>query len=585
MTSRQLITRRNVLSAGGIGASGLAAAALLGCGGGSKSTPQTNDTPAGAGGSQKSKLLNADLLALNDPSLPYPFIAPEPDLPPKKGGIFRIAWNYDLASMDPTTSTSGGTLGIPSAVAQGLLRFVNGARLNPSKIEIEPDLATSWETSPDGLTYTFKLTDKAKFHNKPPVSGRPFTAEDARVVLDRYRSTGVSRGAYENVVSMTPVNPQTLQIKLKQPQPDFLLPLGARESLIYAIEMLDKMSKLQDIAGTGPFILKEALRGERITFTSNADFWRGAPYMDGSEWRILPDPSARLAAFRAGQFDLPLGAILNGKTDADSLAKEGNVITTSPILNGSRLIGFNLKNPKFQDERVRQGLSLLYNRERAIQILAQGFGVPYMQLLPWIFVFDKVPTQAEVGAWARYDVAEGKKLLQAAGAENFSFEYLRALVYNSDSLVAYMLDNYRSAGVNITVKTVDQTTRNAQWQTGTYPEAIGGGVDSGAYTADGFFKLQLRSGASLNRINLSDPDIDTWADQQSTELDPKKRRELQRKIWDRMGQKAYRTEAGGGYGYFVVPPWLRNFTRGSFASGISQGSDDLRYAATTWLDK
>ena len=581
------VGRRALIRGGALASAGLATAALFGCGGSAaKPVATPKDAAANAGGQTKQKFLNEDLLAINDPKNPYPYIIPEPDLPPKKGGTIRIAWQYDIASMDPTTASSGSSLAIPNSVGQRLIGMVHGARLNPFKIEVMPELAISWETSPDGLTYTFKLTDKAKFHNKPPANGRAFTAQDVKAVYERGAKTGTSKGYFTNVQSFDAVNPTTLQIKLKQPNPDFLTPLSTRESVIYPIEGLEPMQKLQDVIGTGPFILKEAIRGERVTFVKNPDFWLRPVLVDGSEWRIMPDQQARLAGYRAGQFDFANSILAAGKADADKLAAEGQSrISMSPVLGATSLIDLNLKNPKFQDERVRQALMIAYDRERAIQVLNGGHGVPYLQVIPWTLLFDKLPTQAEVGPWWRYDLAEAKKLLVAAGAEKLTF-VLHWTIYTTDSSLAYTLDTYnKGLGINIMPKHFDQPSWNSQWQSGTYPDAVGNGINTGSYVPDGFFKWQVRTGEAQNRINMSDPEIDGWSDQQTVELDPKKRKELWRKIWNKMGQKAYRIDTGAAQGFQVYSNWLMNFRTGTFASGISPGSDDIRYGDEIWINK
>ncbi len=578
-------SRRSVLRGGLLGAGGLAAAALVGC---ATSKPEAKPAaaPAAGGAAAKPKFLNEELLALNDPSQPYPFIMPESDAPPKKGGTFRVGWSWDIASFDPTNSTSNTSLAIPNAVGERLLSFVHGGKLNPFKIELTTGLALSWETSPDGLTYTFKTTDKAKFHNKAPANGRAFTAEDVRQVYERYASVGVSRGNFTNVDSMKTVNPTTFQVKLKKPQVDFLIALASREMVTYAIETVeaDPGMKHGNVIGTNYMILELAERANRVVFKRNPDYWKGPGFLDGSEWRMLPDQSARLAALRAGQHDY-VESTIAAKVDADRLRSTNPdiFITTNPIVNGSPNISFNNKNPKFKDERIRRALSLGVDRKGLIDTLFQGAGQPYLQLIPWIFVFDKLPTQKEVGPYQGFDVAEAKKLLAAAGQENFTFEILRATNYLNDARLSYLLEQMKAIGVNMVAKTVDVTIFNSQWQTFQYPEAAGGFAVG--YSADTWFREQLATGASINRWNISDPQIDGWADQQSSEINPQKRRELHRKIWDRMGDQVYRVDTGAGAGFIANQPWLRNHRALGLGSSITSGGDMLSYASEIWLDK
>ena len=584
------LSRRSAVRAGLLGGAGLAAAALIGCQSATPAPPPAAPA-ASSGGAAKPKLLNEDILAINDPNSKYPFVDPQYDLPPKRGGILKGAWNYDLAAMDPTVSTSNTTLAVVNTVGDRLLDRAHGARINPLKTDVIPGLATSWELSPDGMTYTFKLTDKAKFHNKPPANGRAFTAEDVQKVYERYRTTGVSRSYFTTVDSMKVVNPTTFQIKLKKPHPDFLIPLASRELVTYAIEMVDsgQLAKNQDVIGTNGYILVSAERGGLQKFTKNKDYWRGDPYIEGIEWRAFPDQGgkdARLALYRTGQVDIGESIVATQReADAVKATNPDSIILSLPVVRGAHILGYQMKNPKWQDDRLRQALSLAYDRLAYNQIINDGVGVPFINFLPWTYVFDKIPTADVMGPWFRYDIAEAKKLLAAAGFENgFSFEFLRSPAYTIDASLSFTLDTLKKAGITVNAKTLDVTSFNTQWQSQSYPDTANGpGV---GYVADTFYKEQVHTGASLNRWNISDSQLDEWSDQQSAELDPKKRKDLLRKIWDRMGQKMYHLDGpGSGGGGTVYPPYLHNYRINAVISWLSPGGDWGTYTYEAWMDK
>lgn len=581
---RLTLGRRELLRAGTTVGGGLAAAALFGCSTGSKEAPpQAAVTDGGA----KPKFLNEKLLTQNDPKDPYPFVLPMEDQPPKRGGVFRHGWFLDFATMDPTVSTSCTSCSIPGAVCEGLLSFPHNSKAEPFKLYVVPHLAESWETSPDGLIYTFNLDPKARFHNKPPVNGRPFTADDVRLVYERYQTTGVSKAFFDTIKSMSAVGAHTLRITLTAPSPDFLIPLATRETPVYAIEITEKMGKAQDVIGTGAYVLTEAAKGNYIKFAKDPGYRKGDPYIEAQEWRVIPDQAARLAAYRTHQVDF--AAVLSSKEDADTLKKSNPefLIRKAESDRGSGVLHYNLKNAKFVDERVRQALSIGYDRERHVQLLLGGNGVPYLQVIPWPFVFDKKPTQQEAGPWMRYDVAEAKKLLQAAGAENLSFELLRSSTNatgsaaSTDASTSFLVEQMNAIGVKMNFKTHDYLTWNAQWQQGNFPEVVSSGLTVG-YTADQFTRAMLSTNGSLNRMKLSDPEIDQWTTQQASELNPAKRREILRKIWDKSGAKAYRLEVGGGNSYTAYAPWLKNY----MMSGAGSATCDAnRWLWESWLDR
>ena len=317
------VGRRIVIRGGLLASASLASAALFGCRSSAVDRPAASGG-AGAGASTKQKLLNEDLLALNDQKLPYPFVIAEPDTAPKRGGDYREAGQKDLAPLDPILSTSTTTLMVPNTVGDRLLDFTNAARKNPYRNEIEGDLALSWELSPDGLTYSFHVTDKAKWHNKPPVNGRAFTADDIRAVYNRNATAAnsVSKGYFDNMASVTAPNATTLVIKLRSPQPDFLVPLASRDMVIYPMELIDNgaLANTRDAIGTGAYIATELVKGSHSKFVRNPDYWKpGKPYIDTIEVKTTPDSNARLAAGT----DPKRSAGLRGPCDRGALRLRG----------------------------------------------------------------------------------------------------------------------------------------------------------------------------------------------------------------------------------------------------------------------
>ncbi|MSQ29773.1 MAG: ABC transporter substrate-binding protein [Dehalococcoidia bacterium] len=585
------VGRRLVLRGGFTGAAGLAVAALIGCGSTKEGAKPAAGAPAAANAPAKPKVLNQGLMdALNNPNAKYPYLQPEPDTTPKKGGVLRHAWNYDIASMDPTVSTSNSTLGIANAVGDRLIDRAYGTQFNPLRPNLVPGLALTWELSPDGLNYTFKMTDKAKFHNKPPVNGRTMTAEDVRIVYDRYAKTGVSRAYFTNVDSMTVANPTTFVIKLKKPQPDFLVNLALRETVTYAPEMIDAglLAKNQDSIGTNGFILTFAKAGDRISFVANKDYWRGEPYLEGIELKPLPGEAAldtRRAMFRTGQADFAEGiATTSRDVEAILASNPGTRPEALPVVRGVHVLGYQMNNPKWKDERIRQALSLGFDRDSFLKTIYNGEGQAVLPNLPWIYLFDNIPDTSVSGKWYKYDIAEAKKMLAAAGAENLAFEFLRTPNYTTDSALSVTIESMKKLGVTVTPKTQDVTTFNAQWQGQSYADTANG--PNVGYTADTFYRDQIVSGGSLNRWNIKDSQLDQWAEQQSSELDPKKRKEILRKIWDRVNEQQYHLDGpGSAAGASLYPPYMRAYHISGVISLFSPGGDFGSHAYKAWFDK
>jgi peptide/nickel transport system substrate-binding protein len=573
--------RRSVIRGSLLGGAGLAAAALLGCGGDEADEPaattSTQATAAAATGPGK---------LVQDPKLPFPYNFPEPATVPKPGGTMVVAASWDVGPMDPTVSASGGTVTVPNMVYNRLLGFKRGPDTDVFKEELTPELAASWERSPDGMTFTFKMQPGVKWQNLPPLNGRPFTASDAAHALNRYKTTGVHQSYYVNVDTIAAVDDATLKVTMKRPVADFLYPLGSNKQTLPPKELVDSGEIVKKVIGTGPMILKEATAAQRVTFDKNPDYWEKKVLLDGFEFRIMPDATSRLAAFRAGQVDYAY-SVVSSLSDVKAL-QGTNPKTQINMLPSILGYGFamNLANPKFQDERIRQGLSLAINRDAIIQIVFETYGRT-ADIIPWTYVFDNEPTAAELGPWVHYDPKEARKLLDAAGASNLSLaNTYYAYSETNNRWTEVLVSQFKDIGVTVTGGKADYTEFNSQWIGRKLPEVSTYGWATSGFDADNWFHGQIHSKSPGNRWNINDAQLDQWAETQQTELDPAKRRAIWRKIWDRELAQAYRPPMATGFTFETYQPWMR----GIRWSGTSPGDNSSYYnwgdqVQNGWLDK
>ena len=162
------VDRRTLLRGGLIGGAGLAAAALIGCGGDdddddtastTTTTTTTTTTSTQATSTPAPSVADAETIGklVQDPDLPYPYNFPEPNKTPVPGGIMKVAATWNFQSIDPIDSAAGGTVTIPNMTYNRLIGFKRGPGADVFQPEIEPELAASWERSPDGLTFTFAI--------------------------------------------------------------------------------------------------------------------------------------------------------------------------------------------------------------------------------------------------------------------------------------------------------------------------------------------------------------------------------------------------------------------------------------------
>ena len=584
--------RRTALRGAALGAGGLAAAALIGCG----SDDDSDEAPAGASataqGTQVSSIDMGDDQRgryVKDPTLPFPFNFPEPKKDPKPGGTLRVGATWDVGPMDPTVSAAGGTVTVPNVVYNRLIGIKRGPTADPLKTELIPELAQSWERSPDGLTYTFKIRPGTKWQNLPPLNGRAFTAQDAMFALDRYSKEGVHKAYYVNVDSMEAPDAATFKIKMKRPVADFLNPLGSDKQTIFPRELVDNGEIGKKVIGTGPMILKEATAGQHVFFDKNPDYFQRKVLLDSFEFKIMPDASARVAALRAGQIEYAYSPV-SSLSEVQALLKSNADMQVNmiPLTYITFTLALNLTDPKYQDERVRRAISMALNRDQMVQLVSEGLGKP-INVIPWTYVMDQEPTIASgaLGKWMKYAPAESKALLTAAGAENLKMNQIY-YAYSSanDRTVEVVVPMLQAVGISVSGGKADYTEFNSQWVGAKLPDATMSGWGPSGFDADNWFYGQVYSKSPGNRWRINDPQIDTWAAQQQVALDPAARREIHKKIWDRDLDMMYRPPLPNGFTFEMMAPSLRGVRWGqSSPNGNSSYYNWGSQVENAWLDK
>ncbi len=584
------LTRRSMLRGATLGIGGLGAAALIGCSDDDKEDAGAKDAGPSVTAEAGIDMGDTDRgRYVKDPSLPFPYNFPEPKKQPKAGGILKVAASWDVGPMDPTISAAGGTIIVPNMVYNRLIGIVRGPKADPFKMELQPELAQSWERSPDGLTYTFNIRPGIKWQNLPPLNGREFVAADAMYALQRYSKEGAHRAYYVNVDSFEAPDSSTLRIKMKRPVVDFLNPLGSDKQPVFPRELVESGEISKKVIGTGPMILKEAIPAQGVTFDKNPNYWARQVLVDGFEFRIMPDLAARVAAFRTTQIEYSTTTFSSlGEVKQIQKSNPDVQINIVPLTYNTYTLGLNLTDKKYQDERVRRAISLALDRKQMVQVVLEGIGRA-LHIIPWTYVLDEEPTveSGKLGNWMRYAPDEAKKLLSAAGADGLQMQqayypYSSENDKNSEIIVPML----RAVGINMTGGKADYTEFNSQWVGAKLPDSTTSGWGTNGTDADNWFYGQVHSKSAGNRWRINDPQIDEWAEKQQIEFDEKARRELQRKIWDRDLDMMYRPPLPTTFFFEVYQPWLRGVRFGVISpnnnSGFYNWGNQVEYA---WLDK
>lgn len=338
-------------------------------------------------------------------------------------GSTALIWGRsgDVFTLDVPLSTDTQTTMVSTQLYNTLTRAKSG------QVEVEPDLATSWSTSSDGLIWTFKLRKGVTFHD-----GTPFNAEAVKFNIDRwadpknpYRPKGGTFEAWDDFVADTykesrAVDPETVQIVLKTPNAPLLYALSAISfgfASPQSVKQYGGEGVTQHPIGTGPFKFVEWVRDDHITVEANSSYFRrGLPKIQRVVFRVIKDNSARFLALKAGEVHL---MELANPDDVKTAQSDPDLqVALRPAFN-SGWLRFNMNLPLFQDRRIREAVALAINKQEIVQTLYGGYGQVADQLMPPIMW----GRSAHVSRSA-FDPKRAKQLLTEAGHPNgFSLDF------------------------------------------------------------------------------------------------------------------------------------------------------------------
>ncbi|MBI2885646.1 MAG: ABC transporter substrate-binding protein [Chloroflexi bacterium] len=526
------------------------------------------------------------------PDHPFPVIRP-PDEKEKDPSKYRTGGDFRYLSLDPphldiSLASSCTVYNVNDMVYSKLVRAKLGPTANPFLIELEPDLAKSWDISADGKTYTFKLHEGAKFQNLPPVNGREVTAEDVLWNYQEYAKAGVQRSYFELVDKMEAVDKHTFRITLKQPFPDFL-PGLAEMSYIRPKEIREADGNFRKQAiGSGPFILEEWSPKQGVKYRKNPDYFERdtagnrMPYLDRAQMFVIPDAAVSRAAYRAGQVDVVGATLIQDaeetlKSNPDTIFESAGSGLTRGNING---VHVRLDKPPFNDLRVRRALSMALDRQGLNDTLYEGRGTMSMGMY-WVFWTDQFPNLKDYGPWYQHNPTEAKKLLAEAGFPNgISINlvdwYLRT---PADVLVA----QWKESGINVKRREVDNPTHVVMLNEKKWDEMTGVIWGIPSYTVDASIYPWWHSKGSKNFDNLSDPELDRLLEAQRAELDPAKRKKLLEQIWQRNLDQVYQIWWPTSRGMYGYPKHIKNLRGHAIVGTTSCYTTGI--ARHVWIDK
>ncbi len=309
----------------------------------------------------------------------------------------------DASVLLPVLASDAASGDINNYIYNGLVKY-------DKNINLIGDLAEKWDISDDNLRIRFYLRKNVKWQD-----GTPFTAKDVeftyRLIIDPKTPTAYATD-FLRVKEFRVLDPYTVDITYEKPYAPALGSWGQAMHPAHLLEGKDvNQSPLRrNPIGTGPYKFAEWKTGERIVVDSYHDYFEGRPYIDRVMTRVIPDPATMFLELKAGRLDWMGLSPLQYKRQTDTPWFKENFVRYKYLAFGYTYLGYNLKDWKFQDKKVRQALTTAIDRDSIVQGVLLGLGQPaYTPYKPDTFWYNpnvrKFP----------YDPQKAKEMLAEAG--------------------------------------------------------------------------------------------------------------------------------------------------------------------------
>ena len=448
-------------------------------------------------------------------------------------------------NLHPIRSTDYYSNLIQSYVLESLLTR------NLNTFEWEPSLAKTWEISPDGQTFTFELYAPIKWSD-----GKTLSVEDIEFSFNAYRNPeygGIRKvPQFENMDSVKILNSRKIQFKVKKPYFRNFSVI-AKMRIIPKHIYKDPQTKLsRDLVGSGPYMIEKYTHGKIIVLKKNP-FWklRNSPFQKGRwhfeklAFRIILEEADSLLRMEKGDLDFTSISpkLFFEKTNHPPW---GNQIKKVQYQNKTPssfgYIGLNLKNPLFQDKRVRKALAHLLNRKLINEKLHYG----QMELAkgPWYFWSDYAdPSIQPIG----FDPEKSRKLLHESGwrdsdkngvlekiingkEKELSFKLLFSHP-NSEKYLTLYQEDLKRAGIRLSLQRLDWATFLRQIRAKKFTAMLLNWSGSIEIDPKAVWHSESAQEQGANYISYSNPLVDKLIDKGRSELDRDKRIKIFRQVY------------------------------------------------------
>ncbi|HEY6872405.1 MAG TPA: peptide-binding protein [Geobacteraceae bacterium] len=286
---------------------------------------------------------------------------------PAYGDALIVGSIGEPSTLIPLLASDSASHEVAGQVYNGLVRY-------DKDLNLEGELAESWDVSRDGLTITFHLRKGVKWHD-----GREFTSRDVlytyRVTIDPKTPTAYA-DAFKQVKAAEAPDLYTFRVTYAKPFAPALESWGMAILPAHLLEGKDitKSELARHPVGTGSYRFKEWIAGQKIVLESNHDYYEGRPYIDRYIYRIIPDNSTMYMELKSGALDMMGLSPVQYQRQTDTPEFRARFNKYRYPASAFTYLGYNLRYPLFTDRRVRQALTSAINKDEIVHGVMLGMG-------------------------------------------------------------------------------------------------------------------------------------------------------------------------------------------------------------------
>jgi peptide/nickel transport system substrate-binding protein/microcin C transport system substrate-binding protein len=468
-----------------------------------------------------------------------------------QGGTLQLNLSAVPTTINPLSSTDLYATQVQAFTIDSLLER------DADTYEWTPSLATAWEVSKDGLSFTFTLRDGVQWHD-----GKPLTAEDVKFSFDAIKDpkkyqTGHRLSYFENIVESKIIEKNKIVFTAKQKYFGNLASIATMSIIpkhLYENPTKDQSAKLnRTLVGTGPYILDSFDRKKSLILKKNKNWWghslvekKGEHNFETILMRFIQEDAIAFENFKKGKIDY-LGArpeqyvkLAEGKEWGKTLMKKK---VQNSSVKGYGYVAWNNKHPLFMDKEVRKALLMLMNRREMIKKFDFDLALPATGPL-----YQQSPyANSEVNA-IEFDPNQARKILEKAGwkdsdgdlvldktVDGKKVDFKFTLLEPTQDMVKYMTvyqQDLKKAGIDMNIKIIEWNAFIKLLDERNF-EAVrlawgGGDLD---WDPKQIWHSDSIANRGSNFIQYSNPKVDKLIDESRLIMDDKERQKVLKEVY------------------------------------------------------